>query len=709
MSGSNTLTVINPYDGKRYRLNIKGEIGRLTIGRLKQCLATASSCPILSSDQVIKFNSTPLNDNEACAAYGITNGSTLIVEHRHNVDPKTDHTASFLSPRRRALEYQTIQQQKIGLDKDTAACDETLQGKINELQDQLHAAERKKRELEREKEKAERELNRVREKEELAEKEKQRLAELQQQEARRAPQRAADPAARSEQVRAEEEAAREVALQKLDNERQRTLLEQQRAEYEAEKKRVEKERKAYERRAREREMNIRAKEIEIEQQLLGAERDRKELALQRLVSQKNRVLYYYRMGLPPPERKQAASMMEWSNGQPSSIQPAQIENQKNMNGHALPLGLNVSGSMSSSTQPQEQQQEQQYQGREKEISRNIGNDQYPAGFLGSEYKTPLNESVGNSDKRESLVPDNGMKMTGNDNSVLPQDVGLYDARENAINNMLYMSQDLGLEKPLEFDENNTCVLSVDGQYTLLVTFDTATERLYLYSAILTPIPRDTNVRLSVYEFLMEGALLGREMCGGGVGASLKNDFILLSTSIHLPTSHPTTLRTIIPLFVLSLQKWREKIQQLLHDVHAGNKPVVSGNESDVRGKLKEQSRDHSTTGTPTTASARNSNTLGADHNGSKPFIGIEATDSIVVNGVSSKYEDGVLVVSVTGPAAQAGMQPHDFITRINGRRVTSLLQFQREVSNLDSGAIVTFIVDRAGLRLVVSVKVGVAS
>ncbi|ORC85410.1 uncharacterized protein TM35_000351540 [Trypanosoma theileri] len=710
MSGNNTLTVINPDDGKRYRLNIKGEVGRLTIGRLKQCLAAASSCPIPAADQIIKFNSTPLNhDDEACAAYGITNGSTLTVEHRHNVDPSTNHTASFNSPRRRALEYQTIQQQEVGLSRDTVACDDTLQRKINDLQDQLHSAERKKRELEREKEMTERELNRVREKEELAEKEKQRLAELQQLEARRAAQRASDLAARREQLRVEEEAAREVALQKLDNERRRALLEQQRAEYEAEKKRLEKEREAYEQRAKEREVNIRAREIEIEQQLLSAERDRKELALQRLVSQKNRLLYYDRMGMPPPpELQQAASMMEWNNSQPPSIQAAQFENQNhNINGHILPLGLNVSGSMQSSTL-QQQQQQQQYQGKEKERPHNNRSDQYPNGFLGSEYKSPLCGSVENSGKRESFVTDNAMKVTGNDNSVLPQDVGLYDARENAIQNMLYMSQDLGLEKPLEFDDNNTCVLSVDGQYTLLVTFDTTTERLFLYSTLLTAIPRDPNVRLSVYEFLMEGALLGREMCGGGVGASLKNDFILLSTSIYLPTSHPTTLRTIIPLFVLSLQKWREKLQQLLDDVHAENK-TVNANDSDVKRRLKEQSTDRSINMTATPVSAQNHNIVGAGHSGSKPFIGIEATDSVVVNGVSSKYEDGVLVISVTGPAAHAGIKPHDFITRINGKPVTSLRQFQHEVSNLVGGAVVPFVVDRAGHKLVVSTKVGLVS
>jgi cytoplasmic iron level regulating protein YaaA (DUF328/UPF0246 family) len=63
------------------------------------------------------------------------------------------------------------------------------------------------------------------------------------------------------------------------------------------------------------------------------------------------------------------------------------------------------------------------------------------------------------------------------------------------------------------------------------------------------VPRSPDTKLRLYEFLLEGALLGRDMCGGGVGLSLKNDFVLMSTSIFLPLAAPTALKAITPRFV----------------------------------------------------------------------------------------------------------------------------------------------------------------
>ncbi|KEG13778.1 hypothetical protein DQ04_00791080 [Trypanosoma grayi] len=726
MSATSTVTIISPDDGRRYRLNVKGNVGRLTIGRLKQYLATASSCPIPAAEQVLKLNGTPLHsDEEVCAAYGIANGTTLTVEHHSDVNPKNNSMASFVSPQRRALEYQTIRQQEASFGNDVVACDDALQGKIEQLKDQLEAAGRKKMDLAREKDRTERELERIRQQEEAAERERQRLALMQQQEAERAARRAADLAARREQLKAEEEATRAVALQKLENERRRALLEQQRAEHEAEKRRLEKEREEYERRAREREMRIREKEIAIEQKVLAAEHDRKELKLDRLVSQKNRALYYERVGaLPPPELQQEAQMVAWKDLGSSSSQPAQLNrsdaaqgldiglytnSSNNNNGYGGRVGLNASESKGPSCP---RQQRQAYR---------RSNAQHPPGFLDSDDNTNVSSYANHPEPNESLppgAPSSMIMMACKDGSTLAQDEGLYDVHENAIDNLHCMSQSLGMEKPLEFDANNTCVFSVDGQYTLLVTFDATTERLYLYSTIMTTIPKDPEVRLRVYEFLMEGALLGREMCGGGAGASLKNDFILLSTSIYLPTSHPTSLRALTPHFMLSLNKWREKLQELLDTIEtrqeevnpaAGkNGRVAAGDANGLRAKRTQQPKERNSL-RGSTVSTRHSDTLAVENGEKKksggPVIGIEATDVVLINGVPSKYDDGVLVVDVRGPAAVAGIQPHDLIKKVNHKQVTSLAQFQREVSHLVAGTVAPFVVDRNGMLLVVAVKV----
>ncbi|RNF14746.1 uncharacterized protein Tco025E_05727 [Trypanosoma conorhini] len=704
MSASNVLTVISPDDGKRFRLNIKGDIGRLTIGRLKQCLAAADACSIPAAEQVIKLSGTPLvRDEEECAAYGIVDGTTLTLEHRANVDPTTNHAASFLSPHRQALEYQTLRHQEEILGDEGAGCDSTLQEKIDRLQDQVEAAARKKALLEREKDKAERDLAAVRKQEEFVEKEKLRLTQLRQREAQRAARRAADLAARRELLKAEEEATRAVTLRKIDNERRRALLEQQRANYLAEKERLEKAREEYERRAKEREVNIRAKEIEIEQQVLAADRDRRELELNRLVSHQNRLLYYDRVGRSPPPELMHKGLKRggWPGEDSSDLSPAALENKdvawgnpKNINAHAPT-------------------QQSQVNARQLYMQ---GDAREPSGLVKSEDNVNADGHLDHAvqdeppPKREA---NNAMKQTppGKDNGALDRNVKRYDARENAIENLICMGCELGLETALKFDENNTCVISVDGQYTLLVTFDAITERLYMYSTLLATIPSDPDVRLRVYEFLMEGALLGREMCGGGVGASIKNDFILLSTSIYLPTSLPTTLSVLTPQFVISLNKWREKLGALLKDVELqlvtgpsknGHSTVENASDLESRGKPQEHLLRHST------ASPCSSGSFNAESGSGVPVIGVEATDSVMINGVPSHYGDGVLVVDVTGPAALAGIEKQDFIRKVNHKRVESLEQFQHEVSRLTAGTVVPFLVERSGVLQIFSVRVGSA-
>lgn len=542
MKTHGVLTIINPADKKRYRLNIKGEIGELKVGQLKQCLATAASCPIPAANQVIKLCGIPLDRNEeVCAAYGITDGSTLTVEAQNNMGPAADHTVPTTTfPYKRAPEYQTIRNQEVGFGNETAVCESVLQEKFDKLQERLQAAGQKKMDLVWETEKAQWELKKIREEEELVQREKQRLAQLRQEETQRAARRAADLAARREQLQAEEAAARAVALQKLDNERRRMLLEKQREEYMAAKQCLQREREAYERRAKEREIAIRAKEIDIEHKILAAERDRKEVEMSRLISQKNRALYFNRMGKSvPPELMQTEPMENsWADGCPlTSLPVEQLD------------GSNTVWKKG--------------QGMHSRFS------QQPPGLVKSEGNTPASGYVNYSLQDESSLAGAGNNVTTmttaqgkTDNSFSPEG-GVYDAHDNAMKNLIYLGKEFGLKDPLVFDNNNTCVIGVDGEDTLLVTFDAATERLYMYSTLLRRIPKDPNIRLQLYDFLMEGALLGREMCGGGVGASIKNDFVILSTSIYLPTSLSTTLGILAPNFLMTVNRWRERLQEFL--------------------------------------------------------------------------------------------------------------------------------------------------
>ena len=51
--------------------------------------------------------------------------------------------------------------------------------------------------------------------------------------------------------------------------------------------------------------------------------------------------------------------------------------------------------------------------------------------------------------------------------------------ENAKENLKEFGKELGLEG-LEFDENNTCILGIDDQFSLHLTYEPNSKRLYLY-------------------------------------------------------------------------------------------------------------------------------------------------------------------------------------------------------------------------------------
>lgn len=129
-----------------------------------------------------------------------------------------------------------------------------------------------------------------------------------------------------------------------------------------------------------------------------------------------------------------------------------------------------------------------------------------------------------------------------------------DMMFNAKANLLELAKDLGTH--LSFDHNLTCTIGTDEKNTILVTFDAATERLFLYSSVLTAIPANERVRLKLFETLLDGAMLGREMAGGGIGGAMQNNILMMSTSFSLRNSDAFALRDITPTFVEALHRWR---------------------------------------------------------------------------------------------------------------------------------------------------------
>jgi hypothetical protein len=133
--------------------------------------------------------------------------------------------------------------------------------------------------------------------------------------------------------------------------------------------------------------------------------------------------------------------------------------------------------------------------------------------------------------------------------------------DNAKENLKEFGKELGLEG-LEFDENNTCILGIDDEYSLHLTYEPNSKRLYLYSPLLDGLPKDDKLRLRLYEKLLEGSLLGGQMAGGGVGVAVNEELILVHATIDMEHALSSALRSYAPIFVEMVEKWRKICQEI---------------------------------------------------------------------------------------------------------------------------------------------------
>lgn len=135
--------------------------------------------------------------------------------------------------------------------------------------------------------------------------------------------------------------------------------------------------------------------------------------------------------------------------------------------------------------------------------------------------------------------------------------------ENAKANLKEFGKELNLEG-LTFDENHTCILGIDNTFSLHLTYEPNSDRLYLYSPVLDGLPKDDKVKLKLYEALLEGSMLGGQMAGGGIGVAVKEELILMHCVLEMgPGADPASLRRFAPLFVECVEKWREKARNII--------------------------------------------------------------------------------------------------------------------------------------------------
>lgn len=158
--------------------------------------------------------------------------------------------------------------------------------------------------------------------------------------------------------------------------------------------------------------------------------------------------------------------------------------------------------------------------------------------------------------------------------------------ENAKANLKEFGKELNLE--LIFDENNTCILGIDNTFSLHLTYEPNSDRLYLYSPILDGLPKEDKLKLRLYEALLEGSMLGGQMAGGGIGVAVPEELILMHAVLEMGVgTDPSQLRRFAPLFVEAVEKWREKAKNIVEGRDTGAKepsplPHMMGKPGDQR-------------------------------------------------------------------------------------------------------------------------------
>lgn len=146
--------------------------------------------------------------------------------------------------------------------------------------------------------------------------------------------------------------------------------------------------------------------------------------------------------------------------------------------------------------------------------------------------------------------------------------------ENAKANLKEFGKELNLEG-LRFDENHTCILGIDNTFSLHLTYEPNSDRLYLYSPILDGLPKDDKIRLKLYESLLEGSMLGGQMAGGGVGVAVNEELILMHAVLEMGIgADSSALRRFAPLFVEAVEKWREKAKAIGEGREVPKEPIT---------------------------------------------------------------------------------------------------------------------------------------
>lgn len=82
-----------------------------------------------------------------------------------------------------------------------------------------------------------------------------------------------------------------------------------------------------------------------------------------------------------------------------------------------------------------------------------------------------------------------------------------------------LGRHIGLET-IEFDKQLTCILGIDDDFSLHVTYQPAHDKIFLYAPVLGDLPSDPAMRRKLYGEFLQLGLLGGSLMGGGTSTTL---------------------------------------------------------------------------------------------------------------------------------------------------------------------------------------------
>eukprot|EP01064_Diplonema_japonicum_P035694 TRINITY_DN7818_c0_g1_i3.p1 TRINITY_DN7818_c0_g1~~TRINITY_DN7818_c0_g1_i3.p1 ORF type:complete len:819 (+),score=140.40 TRINITY_DN7818_c0_g1_i3:1930-4386(+) len=757
------LIVTNVLDGRRYRLVIKGSLGKITGAKVKKYMT--SHVGASAASMMLRFNGREMTETSTAGALGIVSGDNIMLEPftmspRSGV-PGMGHYApssvmSSSANHAQLLEAESLDDQRGLFNIEAGRRQHEFARTLNDLDNEMNEHSRQARLLENDLKERQLQIRKIEEERQSAAAEKRRLEDLRQLELERQRERDEELRNREQQLMEERSRHRELELHKLELERKQQLLEQQRTEAKLEKEHVERERREYEEQMARQEAEIRERQQKLERERIEHQRRERELERDKAHFSTQKALEEHTFGRERELDDMRLNEIKHAGYAQSEAREPRMAPTPPMAPLHDPSGsrpmhdmYDQRGTSMPDARPYEAKPldtaKLQPERREAWSASGSGAGMVPpaptptpqgfpapipsAGTGPGMGFPPIPPSAGAGmalqSPRGPVAPTPGTAVGGGIILGGPD----VDCATVAEANLEDLAQHLG--QPLKFDASQTCVVDVDDKHTIMISYDKETEGLYIYSSLLCNLPKDANLKLQLYEMLLEGALLGRDMAGGGVGLSLKDDFILMCTSVSLHSCQTHALRLAVPAFSEALRRWRKKIKDLLmspklqslptsmQQMTYPEQPVQSVPAMQVQAPTPVQSSSlppvqttfHQPMHTPVPSVPRTDDAISegwkdmrspsavSDDDDTYAIIGVELTDGVTIGGVHTQYNGGVIVVRVKGPALVAGMLENDIIKFVNGKRISNLISFQEVTAILTPEQPAVFIIERNGQEL----------